>query len=321
MNPLVSVHIVTYNQKDYIGKAIESALSQKTNFNFEIIIGDDHSTDGTIDILNKYKDKFPDKIILNILSQKGKGMIGRVNFESTLKLCKGKYIAFLDGDDYWMDNGKLQKQVDFLEKENEFILCHHDCEAEDTGGVRLKKEFNRSMNISGFYEACQITIPFMSSVVMRRSGIDFYNRNELFKDLDYGDFGLWIMASLKGKFYYMDMLMAHYRVNKESLSSTLGYEVHVINRIRFAESLLSGNYSFDRKFLKRLLCKYYNIYSGYCIARRNINEGIKYLNKSIVKYFNSITVGEKGYKWIDRLKWRRLIYLYAANIYQAMKTS
>jgi len=119
---LVSVAIITYNHEEYIFEALESVVSQKTDFRFEIIIGDDRSQDKTQDILIKFKEKYSDKINL-ILRKENIGSIN--NLEDVIHQCKGKYIAFLEGDDYWTDEFKLQKQVDFLELNEEYIGVAH----------------------------------------------------------------------------------------------------------------------------------------------------------------------------------------------------
>lgn len=314
MEPLVSVHIATYNQKDFISKAIDSAISQDTDFPVEIVIGDDFSTDGTREILNEYKVRNPDRIVLNLLPSKGDGMIGQENYESTMNKCRGKYIAFLDGDDYWTDNNKLSRQVEFLEDNEEFVMCHHDCEAEETEGVLLKKNFNRSNPVAGFYEACQITIPFMSSVVIRKDALNYFDRKTWLKNLDLGDFALWIMASLKGKFQYIDDSMAYYRVNLESVTKTLGYEVQVRNRLVFGEQLLESDYAFDRKFIHKYLSRYYFQRSGIAFSRRKGSEVIRYLFKSVSSLLKGISMKSAEYKWIDRLKWHRLFRFYIASI-------
>jgi len=127
MNPgnheiLVSVCCITYNHDKYIAQAIEGFLMQKTSFNYEIIIGEDFSMDKTRTILEEYKSKYPDKI--QVLTRDEN--IGALrNFSNVLENAKGKYIAFCDGDDYWIDPLKLQKQVDFLEHNPDYVICCH----------------------------------------------------------------------------------------------------------------------------------------------------------------------------------------------------
>ena len=121
--PLVSVRCITYNHEPYIAQALDGFLMQKTNFPFEVIVHDDASTDRTAEIIREYEARFP-KIIKPIYEtenqySKHDGSLGRI-MEAA---CKGKYIALCEGDDYWIDENKLQMQADFLEGNPEYTLC------------------------------------------------------------------------------------------------------------------------------------------------------------------------------------------------------
>lgn len=119
---MVSVVMITYNHEEYIQQALESVISQKTNFSYEVIIGDDRSPDNTREILQSFAKKYPEKIRL-VLREENIGVIN--NLYDIFNRCKGKYIAFLEGDDYWTDTDKLQKQVDFLESNKDYIGVAH----------------------------------------------------------------------------------------------------------------------------------------------------------------------------------------------------
>jgi len=121
---VVSVCMITYNHEEFISKAIEGVMMQQTSFPIELIIGEDCSTDSTHAICLKYKSKYPDKIKLRI-QEFNLGMTQ--NFISTLQVSTGKYIAQCEGDDYWTDPYKLQKQVDFLEANEAYSVCFHRC--------------------------------------------------------------------------------------------------------------------------------------------------------------------------------------------------
>ncbi len=116
----VSIFVLTYNQELFIAQTIESILMQKTNFNYQLVIGEDSSTDTTRQICVKYKNKFPAKIKLLPSLNKNIGLIA--NYMRTIKACDGKYVAICDGDDYWIDTLKLQKQVDFLESNPDYNI-------------------------------------------------------------------------------------------------------------------------------------------------------------------------------------------------------
>lgn len=126
--PLVSILCITYNHENFISRTIESFLSQKTNFPFEIIVGEDCSTDGTLSVINRYRIKYPD-LIRVITSESNVGPLN--NIRRTLKICKGKYIALCEGDDYWTDIYKIQIQVAFLENNPDYVVTYHDACAFD----------------------------------------------------------------------------------------------------------------------------------------------------------------------------------------------
>ncbi|GAC1562291.1 MAG: hypothetical protein NVS3B13_34710 [Mucilaginibacter sp.] len=136
---IVSICCITYNHKPFIGQTIEGFLMQKTNFQFEIVIGDDCSTDGASEIIREYKEKYPDRI--NLIAR-DKNVGAHENMRNVIKACTGKYIALCDGDDYWTDPEKLQKQVDFLEQNAEYIMCCHYTRVIDTDYNTLHVEPN-----------------------------------------------------------------------------------------------------------------------------------------------------------------------------------
>lgn len=135
--PLVSICSITYNHAPYIRQCLDGFLMQKTNFKYEIIIHDDASTDGTTEIIKEYAEKYPDLItpIFQSENQYSKGVRG-FYARFVFPRAKGKYIALCEGDDYWTDPLKLQKQVDFLEANPEYVMCSHCC-----------KQYNQNENL------------------------------------------------------------------------------------------------------------------------------------------------------------------------------
>lgn len=116
----VSVVIATYNQERFLTHTLESVVNQKVEFDFEVLVGDDCSSDNTAAIVRKYAEQYPD-IIVPFIREKNLGMAGNV-MDLTLR-AKGEYIAFIEGDDYWIDDEKLKKQVDFLDNHPDYIAC------------------------------------------------------------------------------------------------------------------------------------------------------------------------------------------------------
>ncbi len=118
--PVVSVCTITYNHERYIAKAIEGVVNQKCNFTFEMVIGEDGSKDRTKAIIEEYAAKYPG-IIVPLYAEKNQG--AKLNATNSLMHCRGRYIAFLEGDDYWTDLNKLQRQFDFMETNPEYTMC------------------------------------------------------------------------------------------------------------------------------------------------------------------------------------------------------
>lgn len=123
--PYVNVMVITYNHAPYIRQAIMSVIEQEVNFSLVVNVIDDCSTDGTQDIIRELKQEFPDKIAL-FINEKNIGYeVTQKNFYRGFKTLKGKYISILEGDDYWNDTTKLQKQIDFLDHHPEYVACAH----------------------------------------------------------------------------------------------------------------------------------------------------------------------------------------------------
>jgi len=135
MEPVVSVWMCTYQHERFIAEAIEGVMMQQTNFPVQLILGEDFSPDGTRAICESYAAQYGDRIKL-LPSEKNHGQSD--NLLRTLKACTGKYIASCEGDDFWTDPYKLQKQVDFLEAHPEYVLCFHQVNVVDQDGKVLE---------------------------------------------------------------------------------------------------------------------------------------------------------------------------------------
>lgn len=222
MNPKVSVCIITYNHSAYIRQAIESALSQKRNFNIEILIGEDDSTDGTREIVSHYAKQYPDVIRPFFRSQKDKLVIngridGRLNFINTLKEAKGNYIALLEGDDFWLDDRKLQLQVDFLDSHPECSLCFHNAVFANSDGF-LQDSLVLGNNMHADFSAEDLLvgniIPTASCLIRNPKPIIF---PDWFLLPAMGDWPLYliIMGGQGGYAHYFPFCMAAYRIHGE----------------------------------------------------------------------------------------------------------
>lgn len=138
---MVSICCITYNHEKYISQAIEGFLSQKTDFEFEILIHDDASTDNTAEIIKKYAQMHPDivKPILQTENQHSKGI--SISRTYNFPRAKGKYIALCEGDDYWISEYKLQQQVDYMESHPDCTLCFHNAVIVNNDGMVVRNSF------------------------------------------------------------------------------------------------------------------------------------------------------------------------------------
>ncbi|GAB6097783.1 hypothetical protein JCM14469_40370 [Desulfatiferula olefinivorans] len=134
----VSVCMITYQHAPFIKKALDSVCEQKVNFPLEIVLGDDGSTDGTVDILRAYEKHAPQLRVRYCPENAGDG--GRANAIDTMRACRGEYIALLEGDDYWTDHLKLQKQYDYMNSHPEAAGCFHNARLLDDKGQVIKEK-------------------------------------------------------------------------------------------------------------------------------------------------------------------------------------
>lgn len=131
---MLSIFVLTYNHEKYIRKALDSVINQITDYSYEIIIGDDASTDSTPEILKEYKNLYPDRIKL-FQRKKNLGGKGAFNLLDLVKKCQGKYVIALEGDDYWISEYKIDSQIKYLESNPEYIGVAHNCVVVDENSV------------------------------------------------------------------------------------------------------------------------------------------------------------------------------------------
>jgi len=224
--PKVSISIITYNHKDFIAKALDSVLMQKTDFDYEIIVGDDFSTDGTQDILKKYQAKYPDIIQLILHPKHNPGVPGRVNNITNLYACRGEYIALLDGDDYWTNENKLSIQVAILEEKNDHVIVGHTARRLDVNGKDLGTywNFGRNQGKEGSYTLTDILNTGLcfaqTSTLMFRNGL-INEFPEWFWRVISADFALQLLVTQYGKLYYLSEPMTAYVQHNNSFMSSL----------------------------------------------------------------------------------------------------
>jgi glycosyltransferase involved in cell wall biosynthesis len=210
--PLVSVHMITYNHERYIANAIEGVLIQQTGFDFELIIADDCSTDNTHSIIQHYINNHPMGNCIKYFPQtKNLGVMP--NFSFALRQCKGKYIAVCEGDDYWIDPYKLQKQVAALEADLSVSMVITNRKVLNEGNLFVDELYNIDCKKSNFCIADVVGgfVPGMQTILVRNyaSLTDFLDAHPEFY---YGDRYLAYFASLFGTILLLPDITAVYRL-------------------------------------------------------------------------------------------------------------
>lgn len=213
-NIMVSVSMITYNHEKFIAEAIEGVVMQKTDFPFELVIGEDCSTDQTRSICIAYQKKYPDIIRLR-LPETNQGMM--LNWINNISSGKGKYIALCDGDDYWSDPYKLQKQFDFMEANPDYALCSHATHTLMCGvldeNVDIEKDTLTTEDLIKKDWAL-----LTASLFFRK---DAHKTPDWYYTVKNGDYALQLIVSLSGKIKFLPEYMAVYRQHLGGMSSTL----------------------------------------------------------------------------------------------------
>jgi glycosyltransferase involved in cell wall biosynthesis len=220
----VSVRLMTYNHAPFIQEAVKGILMQRTNFDVEVVVGDDFSRDNTLDIIKSFPNS--NRVHFKILARQigdeywaRRQELGRLyNFANILEHCSGKYIALLDGDDYWTDSLKLQKQVEFLEKNAGYAICFHNVYISEEGKM---KRFHNTLIKDSFHTEDLFGDWFVptSSVVLRR--IENFKFPDWFFRSAHGDLSLLFVMSFYGELKYIDEIMGVYRQHSGGISKNL----------------------------------------------------------------------------------------------------
>jgi glycosyltransferase involved in cell wall biosynthesis len=262
--PIVSVCCTTYNHEPYIAEAIDSFLMQETDFPFEILIRDDCSTDKTAEIVKEYADKYP-QLIKPIYEKENTFSKGVRAMPQLYKIAKGKYIALCEGDDYWIDPLKLQKQVGFLEENDDVSIVHTDFDWLDMKNQHIIKNYYKSYNMhfSGKYEKeTYLVNTFMRTmtVCFRKSDIGGYEsiRNNEWK---LGDVPLFLYLAREKKIGFINQSTGVYRRGEDTVSTSK----NIKKSFEFWESTMDIRFFFydffnlnDTIIKEKLINQYYD---------------------------------------------------------------
>jgi glycosyltransferase involved in cell wall biosynthesis len=215
----LTVIVITYNHESYVRQALDSVLAQETSFPFEIIISEDRSTDSTRDILQEYQALRPDRIrlLLSEVNLHDNEVVSRA-----IRAARGKYIAFLDGDDYWVSTDKLQKQHDYMEAHPETAITYHPVERINEEGALFLIHTGAvpgKGNRIDIDDLIHDNVMAACSVVHRRAALG--DPPEWVRDLPHGDWPMAIIAAQKGFVDRIDDIVARYRWNRHGVWSGL----------------------------------------------------------------------------------------------------
>lgn len=212
---MVSVCVLSYNHEKYLRQCLDGIFMQKVSFPFEVRVHDDASTDRSQEIIKEYQQRYPDilKPVLQSENQYSKG--GGILNKFLLPLCEGKYIALCEGDDYWTDSLKLQKQVDFLEGHEEYSMCFHKVYVVYEGEIKQERIFDRleEGDCSAYDIYADWLVP-TCSVVYRNYSSPFESNSIIV----FGDIFLWLQLAERGKLYCMGFYGGVYRRHEKGVS-------------------------------------------------------------------------------------------------------
>ena len=259
---MVSVSCMVYNHAKYLRKCLDGFVMQKTNFKFEVLVHDDASTDGSQDIIREYEEKYPD--IIKPIYQKENQYSKHIGITKTFQIprMKGKYVAICEGDDYWIDENKLQQQYDIMEANPNVSVCVHKVfNVNESGEVLntffpsfdIEKNLITSSEYLNLIKEHDLMIFQTTALFFRK---DLYVRR--FKEQitflqisDVGDYPMMLFAVQNGDVYYFDKVMSCYRVSSNGswtervLHNTEKRKHHIKNII---EVIKSYNEYTDNKF-------------------------------------------------------------------------
>jgi glycosyltransferase involved in cell wall biosynthesis len=299
--------MLTYNQEHFIAQAIESVLMQKTSFDYQLVLGEDCSTDSTRKICDKYGEQYPNRIKLLPALDKNIGLI--FNYMRTIAACDGTYIAICDGDDYWIDELKLQKQVDFLESNADYAIVGSNLNKLYENGEIVPSKKNRVMSVYEFEDL--IFGNLVPSVTALFRNIQLNDAlPEWIVQFPYGDWPtyLWTIKH-GGKIHFLEDVTAAYRM-----------DIGVSAKIRKTNSTIA---KLNLEILECILSETNFLHKSGIISRSIFNSKIKLMTNynREKKYFNSLKLfvkiivrNKKKYHTIKMysysfLKSKKIIYI------------
>lgn len=278
--PLLNIVMVTYNQENYVSQAIESVLMQITYFNYVLIISDDYSTDRTGIICQHYQKMYPDRIVL-LTGDRNLGMA--TNYWRAFSNCTAKYIAILEGDDYYIDPRKLQEQVSILESNSEYGIVHSNYELlYEDGKKKIGHGFKQLKTLQGdLFRSLikQNSICPATSCFRRQLFADHVDFNyAVLNSLQTIDIFLWLALTYHSRVYYQNRITACYRVLSRSISNNQDierYEVFMNSSVAILKHY-SDKYSDEKKVFECSINQIYTKFIFRLIEAKEYNKALLY---------------------------------------------
>ncbi len=263
----VSVMMLTFNQERYVDEAIRGVIHQDAQFDFELVIGDDCSSDGTVSICRRWQKMYPGKIRI-LENTSNEGLLK--NFVRTYNNCRGEYMAICEGDDYWIDKSKLRRQVKFLDDHKEYSTCVHRVVNyyQEDGSMSLSNGGQKSNN--DILDLARVNFISNVSAVFRR-GL-FGELPEWILDVATYDYAIHMLNAQYGGIYYMNRCMAVYRKHGKALWSRSGAEKQYRMAMAVRKMLIGHFASTARGDVHKILLEKYED-NAVALARYFLSEG------------------------------------------------
>lgn len=293
--PKVSVAFITFNHADFVEQALLSVLTQQTRFQVEVVIGDDCSTDGTSEIIQKVLTKGSRHSVKYLLHPHNLG--GAQNSDAVLKHCSGDYIAPLEGDDYWTDPNKLQKQADLLDAHPDASLCFHSCEVLDQSlgeivAVTPDPSFRRSD-----LTADEMLYHHMIQTCTKMWRRDLFPNLGRVEGMTQGDRAIDVLLALRGRIVFIDEAISVYRQHGGGMWTGAGQlkrDMGLYHCFRYLHGQVPSN--FKPKVMRLLVGTQTEIISA---LKRSKDPR---LSRVVLSFLVNLTRLEQGNRW-KLLRW------------------
>ena len=324
-NIMVSICCATYNHEKYLAKTLEGFVNQKANFKYEILVHDDASSDGTAEIIKRYCEKYPELIkpIYQEENQYSKGK--KITFTYLYPRVKGKYVALCEGDDFWCDEYKLQKQVDIMEKNPECSICVHTVGCIKENGEKIDCVFPEKGFKKGVTRQEDFVNYMLTNMQYTFQTSSFFFRSKFIKELvcklpefitvaKVGDVPLLLFLATKGGVYYLPDKMSVYR--RFSIGSWT--KIMNENRLRSIEDI-EANIAMYKKYDKYTQFQYKKLIQSF-ISKLEFNKyiSVKRYAQEENKYFRKVQKQlSKKEKLHNTILFLKIFYIYP--IYQSLK--